>query len=105
MSWLILLLAGGAEVTWAIGLKYADGFRNPIPSVITIVGYIASLLLLELALKRLPLGTSYAIWTGIGIVGTSLLGAVLFKEQLSLPQILCIGMILAGIAGLKLLTK
>ena len=105
MSWLILLLAGAAEVTWAIGLKYADGFKNPLPSAVTVIGYIASLLLLELALRKLPLGTAYAVWTGIGIVGTSVLGVVLFKENLSMAQVFCILMIIGGIAGLKILSN
>lgn len=105
MSWLILLLAGAAEITWAVGLKYADGFKNPLPSAITVIGYIASLLLLELALKKLPLGTAYAVWTGIGIVGTSVLGVVLFKEHLSLAQVICVLLIIGGIAGLKILTN
>lgn len=105
MSWFILLLAGAAEVTWAIGLKYTDGFKNPLPSIITVVGYIASLLLLELAIKKLPLGTAYAVWTGIGIVGTSVLGVILFKEHLSAAQVLCILCIIGGIAGLKILAN
>ena len=105
MSWLILLLAGAAEVTWAIGLKYTDGFKNPLPSVITIIGYIASLLLLELAIKKLPLGTAYAVWTGIGIVGTSVLSVILFKEHLSAAQLFCVFLIIGGIAGLKILAK
>ena len=105
MSWFILLLAGAAEITWAIGLKYADGFKNLLPCAITVIGYIASLLLLELALRKLPLGTAYAVWTGIGIVGTSVLGVILFKEHLSLAQALCILLIIGGIAGLKILTN
>jgi len=105
MSWLILFLAGLAEVTWAIALKYADGFKNLVPSIITVVGYVASLILLSMALKRLPLGTAYAVWTGIGIAGTSILGVLLFKEQLSLLQGIFIIMILVGIIGLNLCTK
>ena len=102
MSWLILILAGFAEITWAVALKYADGFHNLVPSIITVVGYIASLLLLSRALEKLPLGTAYAVWTGIGIVGTAVLGVLLFKEQLNTVQVICILLIVLGIVGLKL---
>lgn len=105
MDWLILFLAGLAEVTWAIALKYADGFHKLIPSIITAVGYIASLLLLSKALEQLPLGTAYAVWTGIGIVGTTVLGILLFKEQLTLLQTIFLLMIVVGIIGLKLTTN
>ena len=102
MSWLILLLAGFAEITWAVALKYADNFHNLVPSIITVVGYIASLVLLSLALNKLPLGTAYAAWTGIGIVGTTVLGIFLFKEQLTPLQGVFILLIVVGIVGLKL---
>lgn len=102
MNWLLLLLAGLAEVTWAVALKYADGFQKIVPSVITVIGYIASLLLLSAALKNLNLGTAYAVWTGIGIVGTTVLGVFLFQERLSLLQVIFIVMIVIGIIGLKL---
>lgn len=102
MEWFILILAGLAEITWAVALKYADGFHRLIPTIITVVGYIASLLLLSKALEKLPLGTAYAIWTGIGIVGTALLGIFLFKEQLTLIQTVFMLMIVVGIVGLKL---
>ena len=102
MSWLILILAGFAEITWAVALKYADGFHNLVPSIITVVGYIASLLLLSAALNKLPLGTAYAVWTGIGIIGTTVLGIVLFREQLTLLQGVFILLIVVGIVGLKL---
>jgi quaternary ammonium compound-resistance protein SugE len=105
MSWIILFMAGIAEVTWAVALKYADGFTKFVPSVITIIGYIASLILLSLAMKRLPLGTSYAAWTGIGIVGTTLLGIFLFNEKLSPLQVVCVALIVIGIAGLKILSR
>ena len=85
MEWVVLFLAGTFEVTWAVAMKYANGFTVPIPSVITVVGYIASAVFLSLALKHLPLGTAYTMWTGFGIVGTSILGIVLFHEKLSLP--------------------
>ena len=103
MQWVVLFLAGIFEVTWAVAMKYANGFTVLIPSVITIVGYIASAVFLSLALKHLPLGTAYAMWTGFGIVGTSILGIVLFHEKLSLPQVVCVLLIVVGIVGLKLL--
>lgn len=105
MSWIMLLLAGIFEVTWAIAMKYSDGFTVLIPSIITVVGYILSAIFLAIALKQLPLGTAYAMWTGFGIVGTSVLGIFLFQEKLSLPQIICVLMIIIGIIGLKLLAK
>ena len=101
----MLLLAGIFEVTWAIAMKYSDGFTVLIPSIITVVGYILSAIFLAIALKQLPLGTAYAMWTGFGIVGTSVLGIFLFQEKLSLPQIICVLMIIIGIIGLKLLAK
>ena len=104
MEWFILFLAGLAEITWAVALKYADGFHRLIPTIVTVVGYIASLLLLSKSLEKLPLGTAYAIWTGIGMVGTALLGILLFKEQLTLVQTLFLLMIIVGIVGLKLAT-
>ncbi len=105
MSWIMLLLAGIFEVTWAIAMKYSDGFTVLIPSIITVVGYVLSAIFLAIALKQLPLGTAYAMWTGFGIVGTSVLGIFLFQEKLSLPQIICVLMIIVGIIGLKLLSK
>ncbi len=104
MQWILLILAGIFEVTWACFMKLSEGFTLPVPTVITAVGYIASALFLSLALKSLPLGTAYAMWTGCGIIGTSLLGVLLFHESLSLPQILCVGLIVIGIAGLKVLS-
>lgn len=103
MQWILLLFAGLSEITWAVAMKYADGFTRPIPSLITIVFYIVSAVFLAAALKKLPLGTAYAMWTGFGILGTTLLGVFLFKETLSLPQMVCIGMIVGGIVGLKVL--
>lgn len=105
MQWIILLLAGLFEVSWAITMKYSDGFTVFLPSVITVVGYIASAVFLSMALKHLPLGTAYAMWTGMGIVGTSILGVFLFHEKLSAPQVICVILILVGIIGLKLLAK
>lgn len=105
MQWMMLILAGIFEVTWACAMKYSNGFSVIIPSVITVVGYIASAVFLALAIKSLPLGTAYAMWTGFGIVGTSILGIFLFQEKLSVPQIICICLIVIGIVGLKLLSK
>ena len=98
----MLLLAGIFEVTWACAMKYSEGFTVLLPSLVTAVGYIASAVFLALALKHLPLGTAYAMWTGFGIVGTTVLGTILFQEKLSLPQVICILMIVIGIVGLKL---
>ncbi len=104
MKWIILALAGVLEVTWACAMKYSEGFTQLVPSVITAIGYIASAVFLALALKELPLGTAYAMWTGFGIVGTSVLGILLFHENLTLPQIICVILIVGGIVGLKLLS-
>ncbi|MDD2990597.1 MAG: quaternary ammonium compound efflux SMR transporter SugE [Zoogloea sp.] len=104
MAWFTLLLAGLLEIGWAIGFKYTDGFTRFWPSVATLSSMLVSLLLLASALRSLPLGTAYAIWTGIGAVGTVTLGIILFGEPASLGRLICVGMIVAGIAGLKLLT-
>ena len=103
-SWVLLLVAGLLEVVWAIGLKYTDGFSKLIPSVITITAMIASVWLLALALKGIPVGTGYAVWTGIGAVGTAILGIVLFNEAATVARLACIGLIVAGIFGLKLVS-
>jgi quaternary ammonium compound-resistance protein SugE len=101
-AWLWLLLAGLLEVVWAIGLKYTAGFTRVTPSVITVAAMIGSVWLLALALKSIPVGTGYAVWTGIGVIGTAILGIVLFGETASAVRLLCIGLIVAGIFGLKL---
>lgn len=101
-AWLILLLAGLFEVGWAVALKYADGFTRPWPSALAIGGMLGSFVLLSLAMKQLPLGTAYTVWTGIGAVGSVLAGIVLFKEPAAAGRLLCMTLILAGIAGLKL---
>lgn len=103
MEWLMLLFAAVLEVTWAVAMKMSEGFTKLLPSIVTAVGYLASALFLSLAMKKLPLGTAYAMWTGFGIVGTSVLGVFLFHEGLSAGQILCVVLIVGGIAGLKLL--
>ena len=101
MKWLMLIVAGLFEMGWAIGLKYSEGFTKLIPSIFTIVGMIASFYFLSLALKSLPLSTAYAIWTGIGTVGTVTLGIILFKEPIDIIRLICIGFKVVGIVGLK----
>lgn len=103
MEWIYLLVAGILEVTWAVFMKMTDGFTKAVPSIITGIAYVASAVFLALALRKLPLGTAYAMWTGFGILGTTLLGVMLFKETITLPQTACVVMIAAGIVGLKLL--
>jgi quaternary ammonium compound-resistance protein SugE len=105
MPWLWLIIAGLLEVAWAVGLKYADGFARLWPSVVTVLLMLASFWCLAQAVKGLPLGTSYAIWTGIGAVGTAIAGMVLFKEPATAARLACMVLIVAGIAGLKLATK
>ena len=104
MAWLYLLIAGLFEVGWAIGLKYTEGFSRLWPSLATIAAMIISLGFLGLALKTLPVGTAYAVWTGIGAVGTAILGIYLFAEPANAIRLACIGLIVSGIVGLKLAT-
>ena len=101
MSWLLLLLAGLFEVAWAIGLKYTDGFSRPFPTLLTLIAMAVSVLLLAMAVKQLPLGTAYAVWTGIGAGGTVLMGIWLFNEPATLARVLCLLLIIGGILGLK----
>ena len=101
MAWLVLAIAGLFEVGWAIGLKYTEGFTRFWPSVGTVGAMVASVLLLGWAMRTLPVGTAYAVWTGIGAVGTVILGIVLFKEPATVARLACVGLILAGIVGLK----
>ena len=103
MAWLILIAAGLFEIGWAIGLKYTDGFTRITPSILTAVSMVISVVLLGLALRELPVGSAYAVWTGIGTVGTALLGMYLFAEPATVIRLVCIGMIVAGIGGLKFL--
>ena len=105
MKWLMLLLAGIFEIVWAVAMKYSNGFSVIIPSIITAVTYILSAVFLALALKKLPLGMAYVMWVGFGIVGTTILGVLLFSEKLTVLQILSIIMIMLGIIGLKLFAK
>ena len=104
MAWWILLVAGLLEVAWAIGLKYTDGFTRWWPSVGTLAAMALSIVLLALAMRTLPVGTAYAVWTGIGAVGTVVLGIVLFGEPATAVRLACMALIVAGIAGLKVFT-
>jgi len=104
MSWVVLFVAGLLEVAWAVGLKYTAGFTRLWPSVFTLVAMAGSVGMLGLALRTLPLGTAYAVWTGIGTVGTAVAGMLLLGEPVGALRLLSIGLIVAGIAGLKLLT-
>lgn len=101
MSWIILFIAGLFEVAWAIGLKYTEGFTRPWPTAGTVAAMVASVVLLGLAMKELPVGTAYAVWTGIGAVGTAVLGIYLFGESASAARLACLAMIAGGIIGLK----
>jgi quaternary ammonium compound-resistance protein SugE len=102
MPWLWLLVAGALEVAWAVGLKYTDGFRNFWPSAVTVVLMIGSFLALAQAVRGIPLGTAYAVWTGIGAVGTAIFGILLFAENVSFARLACLGLVIVGIVGLKL---
>jgi quaternary ammonium compound-resistance protein SugE len=104
MAWLYLLIAGLLEIAWAIGLKYTDGFTRLVPSVWTVASMVASLLFLGLALKTLPVGTAYAVWTGIGAVGVAILGIILFAEPANALRLGSIALIVSGIVGLKLVS-
>ncbi|WP_425258434.1 quaternary ammonium compound efflux SMR transporter SugE [Rubrivivax sp. RP6-9] len=104
MPWILLLVAGLLEVGWAIGLKYTEGFTKPVPSVLTLAAMAGSVVLLGIAMKSLPVGTSYAVWVGVGAVGTAILGMVLFHEPATAGRIASLGLIVAGIVGLKLAT-
>jgi quaternary ammonium compound-resistance protein SugE len=101
MSWIILFFAGLFEVGWAVGLKYTDGFSRPLPTALTIAAMGISLGLLGLAMKELPLGTAYAIWTGVGAVGTVIAGIILFGESMALVRLVSVALIIAGLIGLK----
>lgn len=102
MAWLYLFVAGVLEIGWAIGLKYTEGFTRLWPTVLTGVALVFSMILLAVAVRQLPIGTAYAVWTGIGAVGTAILGIVLFDEPFDTARVLCIALIVAGILGLKL---
>lgn len=104
MSWVILIIAGLFEIAWAIGLKYTDGFSRLWPSVGTVAAMLVSILLLGAAMKELPVGTAYAVWTGIGATGTAILGIYLFGDSASPARLACLAMIACGIVGLKLVS-
>jgi quaternary ammonium compound-resistance protein SugE len=104
VSWIILVVAGLFEIGWAIGLKYTEGFTRLWPTVGTVIAMIVSVLLLGLAMRALPVGTAYAVWTGVGAVGTAILGMVLFGEAATAGRLVSLGLIVAGIVGLKLVT-
>jgi quaternary ammonium compound-resistance protein SugE len=105
MAWTILIVAAACEIAWAVGLKYTDGFTRPLPSVATAAAIVASMGLLAWSVRTLPIGTAYAIWTGIGAAGTAILGIVLFGESAALARLACIALIVAGVAGLKATTS
>lgn len=105
MTWVVLFIAGLFEIGWAVGLKYTEGFTRLWPTVGTLAALTASMGLLGLALRTLPLGTAYAVWTGIGSVGTAILGIVLFREPATAMRLTCIALIVAGIVGLKLVSS
>lgn len=105
MAWVYLLIAGLLEVVWAVGMKYADGWTKLYPSIFTIVSMIIGFYFLSLAVKSLPLGTAYAIWTGIGTIGTVIYSVIYFKEPMDLVKAICILLIVSGIVGLKLFSK
>ncbi len=105
MSWIYLIAAGFTEIAWAIGLKYTEGFSRLWPSVGTIAGMVLSFFLLSLALKTIPVGTGYAIWTGIGAAGTAVIGMAILGESREFSKVICITLIITGVIGLKLITR
>lgn len=104
MAWFYLLIAAVFEIVWAIGLKFSEGFSRLLPSVITAIAMVASYIFLAAAVKTLPIGTAYAVWTGIGAAGTAILGILLLHEPATLGRVLCIAVIVMGIVGLKVLS-
>lgn len=104
MAWILLALAGLLEIVWAVGLKYTDGFSKPAPTVLTIVAMAASVFLLGIAARDLPIGTAYAVWVGIGAVGTAIFGIVLLSDPTNAPRLACLALLVASIVGLKLTT-
>jgi quaternary ammonium compound-resistance protein SugE len=105
MAWAILIVAGVLEIGWAVGLKYTEGFTRLYPTIATVAAMVVSITMLGIAVRDLPVGTAYAVWTGIGTAGTALLGILLLGEAASLQRLLCIGLIVVGIVGLKLGTS
>lgn len=104
MAWFLVVVSGLLEVGWAIGLKASQGFSRPLPSVLTILGMLASFGLLSIAVRSLPIGTAYAVWVGIGAVGTAIVGMAILGEPASAPRLLCLALVMIGIVGLKLTT-
>ena len=104
MAWIILFVAGLFEIGWAVGLKFTYGFTRPVPTLLTGVSLVASMGLLGWAVKSLPLGAAYAVWTGVGAVGTAIVGILLFKEPATAGRLVCLALIVSGILGLKLFT-
>tara|TARA_R110002020_G_scaffold35753_4_gene107851 strand:+ start:103 stop:486 length:384 start_codon:yes stop_codon:yes gene_type:complete len=104
IAWIVLIVAGVLEVAWALGMKMSEGFTRPLVSVVTIILIVVSLFLLNWSLKTLPVGTAYAVWTGIGTVGTVALGIALFGESASPARLICLGLIIAGVIGLRFLS-
>ncbi|EYF01422.1 DMT family transporter [Chondromyces apiculatus] len=104
MSWFLLVIAGLLETCWAVGMKYTEGFTKPLPTVLTVLAIIVSMALLGVAVRELPMGTAYAVWVAIGIVGTTLAGALLLGESLSLARMLFLALLLVSVVGLKLTT-
>jgi quaternary ammonium compound-resistance protein SugE len=102
MAWLLIVIAGVFEIAWAVGLKYSDGFSRLVPSVLTVAAMAASIVCLGIAVKSLPVGTAYAVWTGIGAAGTAVLGMYLFEEPATLLRLGSIALVVAGIVGLRL---
>ncbi|MBI1684728.1 quaternary ammonium compound efflux SMR transporter SugE [Caulobacter hibisci] len=105
MAWIILFIAGLFEIGWAVGLKYTEGFTRPIPTVLTAISLVASMGLLGWAVKSLPLGTAYAVWTGVGAVGTAIVGILVFKEPATAARLVCLALIVSGILGLKVFSS
>ncbi len=105
MAWIFLTIAGVFEIAWAIGIKYTQGFTRLWPSVLTIAAMVVSFYFLARSLKTIPVGTGYAVWTGIGAAGTAIFGIILFGESRNLPRILCVALIIAGVVGLKMTSE
>ncbi len=101
MSWLLLAIAGLFEVGWAVGMKYSEGFTRPVPTALTVIALIISMVLLALAVRDLPVGTAYAVWTGIGAAGTAILGMWLFDESRDPVRLICLSLVVVGVLGLK----
>lgn len=102
-NWFILIIAGLFEIGWAIGLKYTEGFTRLWPSIWTLLAILISISLLSIAMKSLPVGTAYAVWVGVGIVGTAIFGVIVFEESVDFVRLFCLGLIVTGIVGLKLI--